>query len=232
MTSSQHKHSDSSSNPQATPSSSIPHPLDPGDGHDPEAIVAGSPSAEVECFQNFTAPEVFIQGLAGMVNQQDIATIIKSQKYMLQRFEKTNEMLINCNQLSATRFQNASKDFKRHTAMLQEMKKDIDNIFKRIRNIKAKISQQYPQAYDVAAAEQRKEKLQGDEDDEEEDDEDNVVEAMDRVLSLKSPSVSSMPADVTSTSRSADSPSSSSSSYGRPMEKSASIDISSSKRTS
>jgi len=36
----------------------------------------------VECFQNFTAPEVFIQGLAGMVNQGDIETIIRSQKYM------------------------------------------------------------------------------------------------------------------------------------------------------
>lgn len=32
--------------------------------------------------------------------------------------------------------------------MLQEMKKDIDNIFRRIRNIKAKISQQYPEPYE------------------------------------------------------------------------------------
>lgn len=39
-------------------------------------------SPNVECFQNYTAPEVFVQGLAGMVNQQDTETIIRSQKYM------------------------------------------------------------------------------------------------------------------------------------------------------
>ena len=39
-------------------------------------------SPNVECFQNFTGPEVFVQGLAGMVNQQDVETIIGSQRYM------------------------------------------------------------------------------------------------------------------------------------------------------
>jgi len=56
-------------------------------------------------------------------------------------------MLFNCNAVSASRFQNAARDFKKHTALLQEMRKDVDNIFRRIRSIKAKISQQYPQAY-------------------------------------------------------------------------------------
>lgn len=39
-------------------------------------------SPNVECFQNYNASEVFVQGLAGMVNQQDTETIIRSQKYM------------------------------------------------------------------------------------------------------------------------------------------------------
>jgi len=43
-----------------------------------------SPESEpsMECFQNYTAPEVLVQGLAGMVNQQDVEAIIQSQKYM------------------------------------------------------------------------------------------------------------------------------------------------------
>lgn len=36
----------------------------------------------IECFQNYTAPEVFIQGLAGIVNQQDVETMIRAQKQM------------------------------------------------------------------------------------------------------------------------------------------------------
>ena len=76
---------------------------------------------------------------------------------MLQRFEKTNEMLTNVNTLSATRFVNnghsykylprlfsprldrATTDFKKHTAIVVDMKKDLDSIFRRIRNIKASL---------------------------------------------------------------------------------------------
>jgi len=53
----------------------------PSGGLSPQKSEDGIGS-DVECFQNFTAPEVFTQGLAGMINQQDIATIIRSQKYM------------------------------------------------------------------------------------------------------------------------------------------------------
>ena len=38
--------------------------------------------------------------------------MIRAQKRMLQRFEKTNEMLANCNTLSATRLERATRDFK------------------------------------------------------------------------------------------------------------------------
>ena len=65
----------------------------------------------------------------------------------LQRFEKTNEMLSNCNTLSATRLERAKRDFKGHTQHVNEMKKDLDAIFKRIRTLKAKIAAQNPEAF-------------------------------------------------------------------------------------
>jgi hypothetical protein len=46
-----------------------------------------------------------------------------------------------------TRLKTASAEFKRHTQLLHEMRKDLDSIFKRINSLKAKTSQQYPQAY-------------------------------------------------------------------------------------
>ncbi|XP_042874194.1 kxDL motif-containing protein CG10681-like [Penaeus japonicus] len=116
-------------------------------------MAASSPDSDlgsIECFQNYTAPEVFVQGLAGQINQQDVEAIIRAQKQMLQRFEKTNEMLSNCNALSATRFALAQKEFKKHTALLVDMKKDLDNIFRRIRTIKTKLSNQYPSAFSAA----------------------------------------------------------------------------------
>lgn len=44
----------------------------------------GTPESDfsIECFQNYTAPEVFIQGLAGIVDQQDVESMIRAQKQM------------------------------------------------------------------------------------------------------------------------------------------------------
>ncbi|XP_069676737.1 kxDL motif-containing protein CG10681 [Periplaneta americana] len=121
----------------------------------------------IECFQNYTAPEVFIQGLAGIVDQQDVEAMIRAQKQMLQRFEKTNEMLTNCNALSVNRLKSAGTEFKKHTQLLLEMKKDLDNIFKRIRIIKAKLASHYPQAY--SAVTEKSLKVEEDEEEEEGD---------------------------------------------------------------
>lgn len=48
------------------------------------AMTHGTPESDfsIECFQNYTAPEVFIQGLAGIVDQQDVETMIRAQKQM------------------------------------------------------------------------------------------------------------------------------------------------------
>ena len=43
-----------------------------------------APPQEMECsiYQNYTASEVFVQGLAGLVNQQDVESMIRAQKKM------------------------------------------------------------------------------------------------------------------------------------------------------
>ncbi|XP_017043493.1 kxDL motif-containing protein CG10681 [Drosophila ficusphila] len=104
---------------------------------------------DLESFTGFgnSAAEAFIQSLAGMVNQGDVETMIRAQKQMLQRFEKTNEMLLNCNALSQSRLKSASEDFKRHVKCLNDMKKDLDYIFRKIRVIKQKLQLQYPAIY-------------------------------------------------------------------------------------
>lgn len=36
----------------------------------------------MECFQNYSASEVFVQGLAGLVNQGDVESMVRAQKQM------------------------------------------------------------------------------------------------------------------------------------------------------
>lgn len=45
-----------------------------------------SPESELsnfDCFQNYTAPEVFVQHIASIVNQGDVEIIVRAQKQML-----------------------------------------------------------------------------------------------------------------------------------------------------
>lgn len=102
---------------------------------------------ECSIYQNYGAAEVMVQGLAGMVDQTDVEAIVRAQKKMLQRFEKTNEMLANCNNLSGARLERASRDFKGHTQHVTQLKKDLDSVFKRIRALKVKVASQHPEAY-------------------------------------------------------------------------------------
>lgn len=55
-------------------------------------------------------------------------------------------MLLNCNALSAGRIKTANDDLKKYTKLINDMKKDLDHIFKKVRTVKSKISTQYPDA--------------------------------------------------------------------------------------
>ncbi|OXB73130.1 UNVERIFIED_CONTAM: hypothetical protein H355_012055 [Colinus virginianus] len=96
-----------------------------------------------------TASRVFCGRVLGMVNAEDVNAIIQAQKNMLDRFEKTNEMLLNFNNLSSLRMQQMNERFLHHTKTLVEMKKDLDSIFRRIRTLKGKLAKQYPEAFSM-----------------------------------------------------------------------------------
>ena len=114
-------------------------------------------------YQNYSASEVFIQGVAGMVSQDDVGRMVQAQKEMLQRFEKTNAMLSNVNNLSSVRLDRANKDFRKHSQNVLEMKKDLEIVFKRLRSIKEKLKTQCPEAYSEVIGAKEEEKEEDDE---------------------------------------------------------------------
>ncbi|KAM6218720.1 kxDL motif-containing protein 1 isoform 2-T2 [Rhynchocyon petersi] len=94
-----------------------------------------------------SASKVFCSRVLSMVNADDVNAIILAQKNMLDRFEKTNEMLLNFNNLSSARLQQMNERFLHHTRTLVEMKRDLDSIFRRIRTLKGKLARQHPEAF-------------------------------------------------------------------------------------
>lgn len=58
--------------------------------------------------------------------------LILNLPFRLQRFEKTNEMLTNCNALSQSRLKNVTEDYKKNCKLLLDMKKDLGRFFSEI----------------------------------------------------------------------------------------------------
>ncbi len=61
-----------------------PSPVPPADVGLGLGLGLGGGPGDLECsiYQNYSAAEVFVQGLAGVVNQQDVEAIIRAQKKM------------------------------------------------------------------------------------------------------------------------------------------------------
>ena len=116
-----------------------------------------------------SASDTFVNILAGLVEHGDVDAILRQQGQMLGRFEKTNEKLERFNSLEAGRFNLAMEQFRSHTRVLLEMKKDLDSVFRRIRVLRGKLSRQYPELF---AAYEQEEVERGDAQDKEEEEED------------------------------------------------------------
>jgi len=80
-------------------------------------------------------------------------------------------MLTNCNALSQHRLKNVAEDYKKHSKLLIEMKKDLEYIFKKIRFVKQKLENKYPEAFEQAA----KQQMQNQQLDEEEENSDGEL---------------------------------------------------------
>lgn len=94
-----------------------------------------------------SAAGAFCGRVLSMVNAEDVNAIILAQKNMLERFEKTNEMLLNFNSLAGARLQQLGERFGQHTRTLLDLRRDLDSVFRRIRTLKGKLSRQHPEAF-------------------------------------------------------------------------------------
>ncbi|OQR71377.1 kxDL motif-containing protein [Tropilaelaps mercedesae] len=100
-----------------------------------------------ETEEQLSASQILSKDLAAMLNVHDIDTVRNTQKVLLERFEKSNCMLATCNGLSQSRLAAATKEISQHVTLLQELKKDLENVFSRIRFLKSTLANQYPDAF-------------------------------------------------------------------------------------
>lgn len=95
----------------------------------------------------------FVERLIGMVNHDDINSILELQGNMLQRFEKTNTQLDRLNEFSKQRYLETVEQFRRYTRTLVRMKRNLDSVFRRIKDLKQRLHSQYPEDFMMVAGE-------------------------------------------------------------------------------
>ncbi|PHT55576.1 hypothetical protein CQW23_04062 [Capsicum baccatum] len=97
-----------------------------------------------ECIKS--ASEEISKEFITLINAQDLDSLKQLQNLILGRLQDSNAVLSHFNEYSEHCFAEVSADFSRNTRLLKSMKSDLDYIFQKLRNMKAKIISTYPDA--------------------------------------------------------------------------------------
>ncbi|KMZ63760.1 KxDL motif-containing protein 1 [Zostera marina] len=82
-----------------------------------------------------------------LIDTDQIRSVHQLQHLILGRLQDSNAVLTHFNDYSERCYSNVSGDFSKNTHILKSMKSDLDYIFLKIRNMKAKLSATYPDAF-------------------------------------------------------------------------------------
>ncbi|KAM9961474.1 hypothetical protein ACTFIR_004325 [Dictyostelium discoideum] len=90
-----------------------------------------------------TPSKTITDQMIGLTNQNDVNNILNLQTEILKKQYETNHMLSHFNEYSSQKYHQMSSDFEKHTKMLKEMKKDLDYIFKKTRNLQILLNEKF-----------------------------------------------------------------------------------------
>lgn len=125
------------------------HGSDPLSGA-PEVDEIQDSLEEAESRQLPLLGDLFMDRFTDLVHHDNVQDIREKQCQMLHILELSNSKLGSLNDISERTFEQNVVDFRHHIKMLQDMKKQLDFIFRRIRSLKGRVALAYPQAYAAA----------------------------------------------------------------------------------
>lgn len=89
-----------------------------------------------------------VETIARLVNKDDVRRMINIQTEAIDNLERTNKDLTECNNLAQAKLVTTAKLFKKTARHMTDAKKDLDVIYKKILEMKAKIQLQKPHLFE------------------------------------------------------------------------------------
>jgi len=96
--------------------------------------------------ESLSVSETFSSEISSLISNDDIQKMLVLQTEIYSRLHQATQTLTSFNDFSGGVYSNVFKDFERHTRMMKEMRRDLDNIFRKIRALKSRIHSKYPEA--------------------------------------------------------------------------------------
>ena len=103
--------------------------------------------------------------MAECVSRPDLDALRETQKDVYARLQSSHRALAGFNEFSASQLATLS-DVRRRTAMLRDLRSDVDSVFRRMRALRRKLAQRYPEEYAAAEDAHPTPNLAPDDDDE------------------------------------------------------------------
>ncbi|EGG15292.1 hypothetical protein DFA_10126 [Cavenderia fasciculata] len=94
--------------------------------------------------QQPTASQTMTNEITNITSQNDIYNILSTQTEILTKQYETNNALQHFNEYSSQKYGQLSNDFEKHTKMLKDMKKDLDYIFRKTRQLQGLLNDKFP----------------------------------------------------------------------------------------
>jgi len=90
-----------------------------------------------------TLPQIIGQ-ISNIVDPCDVVQMINVQMSAIERLENTNKSIANCVKMSQDKLSSTSKLFQKTAKQLNESKRDLDIIYRKICDLKARIKSERP----------------------------------------------------------------------------------------
>ncbi|KAL1918716.1 uncharacterized protein VTP21DRAFT_2738 [Calcarisporiella thermophila] len=103
-----------------------------------EQVHAESESSSLASSVDTDATKEFTNRIISVVNDKDLDHILEKQMELRSNLQRNTTKLTAFNEFSTARYSELVKKFEIRVKIIRELKGDLDQVFKRIRNLKAK----------------------------------------------------------------------------------------------